>query len=31
MTDVARYQDLIFTYLFNRSCLRVKGDAGILR
>lgn len=31
MTDVAIYQDTIFTYLFNQTCLRVKGDVGTLQ
>ena len=31
MTDVAVYNDLIFTYILNRTCLRVKGDVGELK
>lgn len=31
LTDVAIYNDAVITLLFNRSCLRVKGDAGVLR
>ena len=30
MTNVAIYQDVIITYLFNQQCLRVKGDVGVL-
>ena len=29
MTNVAIYNDIIFTLLYNRSCFRVRGDVGI--
>ena len=29
MTDVAQYNDLLFTFLYNRTCYRVKGDVGV--
>ena len=28
MTDLAIYNDVLFTYLYNRICIRVKGDVG---
>ena len=31
MTDVAVYQDILFTFFYNRTCLRVKGDVGTLQ
>ena len=31
MTDVALYNDIIFTYIFNQTCFRVKGDVGVQR
>ena len=30
LMDVATYSDQLFTYFFNRTCVRVKGDAGKL-
>ena len=29
MTDVALYNDVIFTLLYNQLCYRVKGDVGV--
>ena len=29
MTDVALYNDVILTYIFNQACYRVKGDVGV--
>ena len=31
LTDVAVYSDVRFTYIYNRTCLRVKGDVGRLK
>ena len=31
MTNVAMYTDVVFTYVWNQTCLRVKGDVGTLR
>ena len=31
MTDVAIYNDVVFTFIFNQQCLRVKGDVGKLQ
>jgi hypothetical protein len=31
MMNVAVYSDLIFTYVFNRQCTRVRGEVGSLR
>lgn len=31
MTDVALYADLLFTFVYNRACYRVKGDVGVAR
>jgi hypothetical protein len=30
MTNVAIYNDLIFTYIFNQQCTRVRGEVGKL-
>jgi hypothetical protein len=31
LTDMAIYNDLLFTYIYNRTCLRIKGDVGRLK
>ena len=31
LTDMAIYNDVLFTYIYNRTCLRVKGDVGSLK
>jgi hypothetical protein len=31
LTDLAIYNDVLFTYIYNRTCLRVKGDVGSLK
>ena len=31
LTDIAIYEDRVTTLLINQRCLRVKGDAGVLR
>ena len=31
MTNVALYQDTLFTFIFNQTCLRVKGDVGVIQ
>lgn len=31
LMDIALYQDQLFTYIYNRTCLRVRADVGALR